>query len=124
MSGQRSSLAGRRVLLVEDEALIAILTEDLLESAGCHVELASSFDEALAKASSLSFDIAILDVNLAGIFSYPVAQVLVDRGIPYIWTTGYGRQDLADANANAPVLTKPYQQMDLEQLLCEALASR
>lgn len=121
MSEPRGGLAGRRVLLIEDEALIAILTQDLLEDAGCHVELASSLDEALAKAGSLSFEVAILDVNLAGKFSYPVAQVLAGRGIPYIWTTGYGHQELPDG-AKAPILAKPYQQRDLEQLLRKALS--
>jgi hypothetical protein len=77
------------VLVVEDESLIAMLIEDALAELNCTVvAVASSLRDALDKASSMDFDVAIFDVNLNGSPSYPIAELLVRRGIPFIFSTG------------------------------------
>ena len=80
-----------RVLLVEDEAMIAMLIEDMLVELGCDVvATAAKLDDAVSLAQSGSFDLAFLDLNLRGVASYPVAQALRERGIPFAFVTGYG----------------------------------
>src|SRR5271165_2043073 len=80
-----------RVLLVEDEAMIAMLIEDMLADLGCDVvATAGQLGEAVSLARSGSFDLAFLDLNLRGVPSYPVAQALRERGIPFAFVTGYG----------------------------------
>lgn len=115
-------LAGQRVLVIEDESLVTMLLEDALAEIGCEVAgLASRIRDAVQKAKSLSFDVAILDVNLNGEHTFPVAEVLVDRGIPFVFATGYGSPGLPTQLQNAPVLQKPFAQRDLEIALCTAL---
>src|SRR3954471_16913155 len=97
-----------RVLLVEDEALIAMLMQDMLSELDCDVvETAGELDEAVAAARAGSFDLAFVDLNLAGVPAYPVAQALRERGIPFAFVTGYGAASDA-ANADVPVLQKPF----------------
>jgi CheY-like chemotaxis protein len=120
-----SDLAGRRVLLVEDEALVSMLLQDTLEEIGCAVVAAASrFDDALEKARSVSFDIAILDVNLDGRYTFPIAEALAARGSPFVFATGYGANRLPDTLKNVPVLQKPFQQQDLEQALLAAVRGK
>lgn len=116
-------LAGLRVLIVEDESLVTMLIEDTLADIGCVVaDVASKLEEAIEKASSLDFDIAILDVNLNGDQTYPIAEELARRGIPLVFATGYGAAGLPEQFRAAPILAKPFQQSDLERALTEALA--
>jgi CheY-like chemotaxis protein len=85
-----SRLAAKRVLVVEDEYLIAMDMSAYLESAGAHVVgPASSVDAALDVLQRTELDGAILDVNLRGEMAYPVADALAARGIPFVFTTGY-----------------------------------
>ena len=120
-SGERD-LAGRRVLVIEDEAMVTMLLEDTLADIGCEVAgLASRFNDAMEKATSLSFDVAILDVNLNGHPTYPIAQALTERGLPFLFATGYGLGELPEPLGSVPVLRKPFQQHDLEQALQAAL---
>lgn len=113
-----SAAAGLKVLLVEDEALIAMMAEDLLESIGCaSVTIAASVSEALAALESHSFDVAMLDVNLNGERSMVVADHARECGLPYLFTTGYGADGVDPAHADAPVLAKPYILSDLEAAL-------
>jgi CheY-like chemotaxis protein len=115
------NLSGLRILLVEDEALIAMLIEDALETLGCTlVAVATNLTDALAKAASLEFDIAILDVNLNGQPVFPVAELLAARGAPFVFSTGYGAAGVPDAFAAAPVLAKPFEQADIAQALAAA----
>jgi CheY-like chemotaxis protein len=112
----------RRFLLVEDEAMIAMMMEDMLLDMGCEVTaIAPDLESALQHAENDAFDAAILDVNLSGVRSYPIADVLRRRSIPYIFTTGYGRAGLDDAYADAPILQKPFQCADLEQAITQVL---
>ena len=89
METRGSELAGRRVLVIEDEALIAMLLEDQLAELGCEIAgVAARFDDALEKATALAFDVAILDVNLSGKESFPIAEALRARGMPFVFATG------------------------------------
>lgn len=110
-------LHGRRVLLVEDESLVAMLAEDMLMELGCEVVVAMRLDKALAQARTGSFDAAVLDVNLGEARSYPIADVLFERCLPFLFATGYGAEGVEAAYRSVPVLQKPYQQAPMEHLL-------
>jgi len=116
------SHAGLRVLIVEDESMVTMLIEDFLADMGCAVAgVASGLDEALSSVSSLDFDVAILDVNLNGVQSYPVAQVLRERGIPFVMATGYGAAGLPQVFQSVPTVGKPFQQWQLERAIRAAV---
>ena len=116
-----AGLSGLRVLVVEDEALIAMLIEDALEGLGCTLlAVASTLKEALEMAASLDIDLAILDVNLNGQPVFPVAEVLSARGVPFVFSTGYGAAGVSDAFGTAPVLSKPFVQSDVALALAAA----
>jgi CheY-like chemotaxis protein len=115
-------LAGRKVLLVEDESLIIMLIEDALSDLGCEVAgVASRFDDAIDKARTLAFDLAVLDVNLNGLRTFPVADTIRRRGIPFVFATGYGTTGVPGYLASVPVLQKPFAADDLAQALSRAL---
>lgn len=117
------ALNGVRVLLVEDEALIAMMAEDLLDSIGCAVvATAPSVGDALAALDAARPDVCMLDVNLAGERSTPVADRAKALAVPYLFTTGYGLDGVDPAHAHAPVLAKPYVVAELEDALKAALA--
>jgi CheY-like chemotaxis protein len=117
------SLTGKRVFIVEDEALILMVLEDSLAAMGCEVVASAlQLDDAVAKARSLDFDIAILDVNLAGQPVEPVADLLAGRGIPFLFASGYGLPSLPKRHAGRPLLAKPYAAAELAAVLREALA--
>ena len=114
-------LAGTRVLVVEDEALVSMLVEEYLDELGCEVVAVSPrLEDALEKARTLALDAAVLDVNLAGRLSYPVAELLRSRGVPFVFATGYGVAGLPEGLHGAPVLAKPFQQDQLAAALCAA----
>ncbi|MFO1024990.1 MAG: response regulator [Acetobacteraceae bacterium] len=116
-------LNGIRVLVVEDEALIAMVIEEQLAELGCEVSGASRLEEAMEKAKILPLDAAVLDVNLAGMLSYPVAQILHARGVPFVFATGYGVQGLPPELSGVPVLSKPFGQQELAAALHALRAS-
>lgn len=118
-----SLLQGRRVLVVEDETMIALLVEDMLDELGCRVVgPAHALDVALALArSELDLDAALLDVNLAGQPVFPVADALREKGVPAIFSTGYGEASLRPSDRGAPVLQKPFRSHDLARALTAAL---
>ncbi len=116
-----SLLEGRRVLLVEDESLVAMLAEDILLDLGCEVVVAMRLDKALALARTEAFDLAVLDVNLGEARSYPVADLLFERCTPFLFATGYGKKGLEAAYQGVPVLQKPYHAALLEHLLVHLL---
>ena len=112
----------RRVLIVEDEPLVAMHLEDLLIALGhAVVGLATRIDKALILARDGDIDFAILDVNVAGIQSFSVAGILRERGIPFIFATGYGVEGLIDGYRDELALRKPYQEGDLESIIEQAL---
>ena len=115
-------LAGTRVFIVEDEALILDTLQDMLEGLGCHVvESALRVEEALVKLVALEFDVAVLDVNVAGHRIDPVADLLADRGLPFLFASGYGRGSLPAAHRGRVLLTKPYRTADLQAALHSVL---
>jgi CheY-like chemotaxis protein len=111
-------LTGRRVLVVEDEALVAMLVEDALLDAGASViGPAATVAEALALLERETPEAAVLDLNLAGETSTPVADALAARGVPFVVATGYGADGLPPGHAAVPVLAKPYDPDDLTAAL-------
>jgi CheY-like chemotaxis protein len=117
-----TTLTGKRILLVEDESIIAMLFEDMLTDSGCEiVGVASDLNSALEKISTLEFDAAILDVNLKGKPSFPAAEALGKRGIGYVFATGYGGQGIPPEYRDVPRLDKPFQHAALETAIEAAL---
>jgi CheY-like chemotaxis protein len=114
---------GRRVLLVEDEAMIAMLLEDMLGDLGCEVVgPAYALDPALALAAGdNAIDVAILDVNLAGRPVFELADALRGRGVPMVFSTGHGPRGLRDIDRDVPVLGKPFHALELAVALRRAL---
>ena len=111
-----------KVLIVEDEALIAMLLEEMLADRGYSVAgLASTVEEGLELADRLEVDAAILDVSLNGSYVFPVAERLDTRGVPFVFTTGYGEAGLIDAWSDRPVFTKPYDIGELTDALSQLM---
>ncbi len=103
-----------RILVVEDEMLVAMNIEDMLLELGHEVAgLASRLGPALALAGESRFDAAMLDVNLAGEPSFPVADLLADRRIPFLFATGYGRAGIEERFRGRPILQKPFRTAEL-----------
>jgi CheY-like chemotaxis protein len=118
----RGDMNGLRVLVVEDEAAISLLLEDMLLDLGCDVVgPAARLGTALELARGEALDVAILDVNVAGEPIYPVAAALVERKVPFIFSTGYGSAGIKDLYRDRPVMQKPFAQRDLQQNLLQAL---
>jgi DNA-binding response OmpR family regulator len=115
--------AGKRILIVEDEALIAMLVEDLLSDMGFQVVgPAMTLDRGLSLARSEQLDAAILDVNLGGVWSYPIADLLVARGIPFLFASGYDAPALG-WNDRATIVRKPFDHAVLASALQKLVPS-
>ena len=113
-----TKLTGRRILVVEDEALVAMLVEDALLDAGAIViGPVATVAEALSLLQREKPDVAVLDLNLAGETSTPVADALVTMGVPFVVATGYGADGLPPGHVTVPVLAKPYDPDDLTTAL-------
>ncbi len=107
-----------RILIVEDEMLVAMNIEDMLLDLGHEVAgIASRLSPALSLVADADFDVALLDVNLAGEPSFPVAAALRARHIPFLFATGYGIRGLDDEFRASPVLQKPFVAADLGHAL-------
>jgi CheY-like chemotaxis protein len=116
-----SALAGKRILLVEDEFIVAAMAEDMLTELGATViGPASSIAAGLRLAAIDSIDAAVLDVNMDGERIDPVANLLSARRIPIVFATGYGN-DVLGRDRAALVLDKPYTQEQLADALARAL---
>jgi len=114
----------KRVLVVEDDVMIRMLIEDMLNDLGFAVAAeAAKVREALAAVQSIDIDVAILDVNLSGETTGPVAEALAERGTPFVFATGYGEHTLPEQFRNRPLLKKPFQIDGLKRMLDAALAS-
>jgi CheY-like chemotaxis protein len=122
VGAQTPSLAGRRILVVEDEALVAIALEDMLLELGCSViGPALRLGPALEFAATEPLDGAVLDINLGDDRSFPVAEILSRRAVPFLFATGYGGLGLEPPFDHAPVLSKPYCLSALEEALRQLL---
>jgi DNA-binding response OmpR family regulator len=111
-----------RILLIEDEMLVSMMLEDMIVSLGHTVvgPLASVRDAEAALAGPRDFDIALLDLNLAGQSSLPLAEELRRRGVPLVFSTGYGSAMVAETFPDAAVLQKPFSMADLESTIAVA----
>ena len=122
--GRGAGLTGKRVLVVEDEALVAMLVEDELRGAGAEViGPAPSVDDALRLVEAVAADggisAAVLDINLGGRHVAPVADRLAALGVPFLFATGYGANRDAGGHDTAPVVEKPF---DRERLVASVAA--
>jgi len=116
-----SLLRGKRILVVEDEALIAVMLEDMLADLGAVLAgSAGRIEQAIALARSTECDAAVLDVNINGALIFPAADILISRRIPIVFATGYGSGAVPPAHG-APVIEKPYTRDKLERALADAL---
>jgi CheY-like chemotaxis protein len=110
--------APRRILLVEDELLVAFLLQGMLEDLGWTVVgPAARVDEALAMLEAEQVDAALLDVSLNRELSYPVADALIRRGVPFVFSTGYESGRLPAAYRDIAYLQKPFQEAELGRAL-------
>lgn len=112
------TLVGKRVLIVEDEMLVALLIEDLLADLGCStLGPCGNLGNALEAARTGLFDLAVLDVNLGGEMVYPVAEALAARRIPFLFLSGYGDEAIPPGHAGWKVCAKPFKADDLAEML-------
>ena len=120
---ESKGLRGRKVLVVEDEGMIALLLEDMLADLGCDVAGSADTVEAALELvqGTAVIDVALLDVNLAGRPAFAVADALRARETPVIFSTGYGEAGLRPADLGAPVLRKPFRAGELAAALRQAL---
>jgi PAS domain S-box-containing protein len=115
------SLSGRRVLLVEDEALVAMMIQECLTESG-HLVIGpiSRAADALQAAKEIDYDAAILDINLGDEMAYPVADIVAARGVPFVFVTGYEADTIDDRFSHVPILQKPIERQMLEGLFVSA----
>ena len=114
---------GLRILVVEDEMMVAMLLEDMLGELGCIVVgPAPRVRHALELAVAEAIDGAILDVNVAGEKVFAVADALAARGIPFLFATGYGSAGLLEEYRDRPTLQKPFAQDELERAVAQHLS--
>lgn len=110
MRSEGQSTVSKRILVVEDELMIRMLLQDMLTDLGHAIAAETGrIDEAVALARKGDFDVAILDVNLNGQPVTPVVEVLVERGLPFVFATGYGQRGVPEPYRQTPTLQKPFQ---------------
>lgn len=121
-AGHPTPLSCLQVLVVEDESMVAMLIEDMLLDLGHHVVATSgNMSNASKLVSDSSADLAILDVNLNGEETYPLAASLTSRKIPFIFATGYGSSGIKTEWSGVPVLQKPFQARELAVAIDRAI---
>jgi CheY-like chemotaxis protein len=124
MNARIDPLHGLKVLIVEDETLVAMLIEEYLLEMGCQVALsASRVGKALKGLQSRPIDAAVLDVNVAGESITQLAEVLHQRGIPFVFASGYGPKGVDARWSGSPVLQKPFTGADLRTALLASLGA-
>jgi len=110
----------RRALVVEDEMMVAMYVEDLLLDLGFEVAgIATGLDQAMPLARDGDFDFAVLDINLDGRLSFPIADVLRERGIPFLFASGYGSKGVSADYRDAVRIQKPFLSRDLAQAIAK-----
>ena len=110
----------RRVLVLEDEPVVAFLLEDMLREEGAaEVTIASRVAEAEAAIANGNFDLALLDVNVHGERSYPVARQLLAAGVPFLFASGYGDHEHPEVYKSVPTLTKPFTAAELRKAVAK-----
>jgi len=115
-----SALQELRLFVVEDEVMVGMALKTLLLTFGCKVIGPVVYlDQAITIAHEVEADGAILDVNIAGEKIFPVADILTERGIPFLFATGYGGAGLRECDKIRPVLQKPYPINELTDILAQ-----
>ena len=115
-------LSGRSILIIEDEILILMMIEDMLADLGCEsVAVALKIGPAISLIEGQEFDTAILDLNLNGIESYPIADALTVRDVPYFFSTGNSLTNVKDGYRDQDVLKKPFTFDQLSNMLSRSL---
>lgn len=112
------------VLIAEDEMLLAMLLSDLMQNAGYNVLMTARLAKGLELAASEPIDAAILDINLAGQDSFPLADALSRHGIPFVFASGYGRDDVPEAHRHVAVLQKPYDTAEIQTAIAILLRAK
>lgn len=103
--------------------LVLMALEDMLGDLGCtSLTVAGNVEKALRLIATQTFDLATLDVNLSGQRSYPIARALIDAGVPFAFSTGYGEHGVDEGYGDRPVLNKPFDGPQLVQVLTALLA--
>jgi CheY-like chemotaxis protein len=121
MTSERKTAASKRVLVVEDELMIRMLLEGMLTDLGHSVAAeAGNIDEAMRLAKETEFDVAVLDVNLNGQPITPVVEILIGRGLPFVFASGYGQRGVPEPYRASPTLQKPFQAEALDQAIAAA----
>ena len=116
-------LAGLRVFVVEDEMLVSLMIEELLEEQRCRVVGPfCSIADALAAVQNHAFDVALLDVNVAGHNIFPVAEAVSLQGIPFLLLSGYGDAAIPPSRPHWRAFTKPFQNDELIATLEDCVA--
>jgi DNA-binding NtrC family response regulator len=114
-------LNGKTILIVEDEAIISFMLEDMMDELGAtNIAHAATIAEALTAIDARRPQVAILDLNLGGELSYPVAERLESLVIPFLFTTGYGRVEARWSSRG--IVQKPFDIAAIEGALRKALA--
>ena len=117
-------LIGKRVLEVEDEMLVLMGLEDMLSDLGCtSITVAGNVTAGLRCVDLNEFDLATLDVNLAGTLSYPIARALEEHHVPFAFSTGYGEHGVSREYTDHPVLKKPFTRLQFEHVISELLTA-
>jgi CheY-like chemotaxis protein len=118
-------MQGVSVFLVEDEALIRMMVVEMLEELGHRVVAeAGSIKTAEPLARTCAFDLAVLDINVAGFNISPVAEIVAERGLPFVFISGYGPEGLPALFNDKPVLSKPFLISDFSTMINSALSDR
>src|SRR3954462_10139838 len=114
---------GKRVLVVEDDAIVAMDLAEILRDARCNVVgPLSSLEEAIVEVGKNSLDAALLDLNLRGYQSFPVMDALVTANIPFVIVTGYERLTLPIQFQYRPIVAKPFSRREVLGALTQAIA--
>ncbi len=115
-------LAGSRIMVVDDELLVAMMVEETLIEEGCEVVGPfARLSEALLAATWERLDGAVLDVNVGGEMVYPVAEMLASRSIPFVFVSGYGKNAIPSDRPNWMVCSKPFLPTTVVEMMKEAI---
>ena len=116
-----AELAETRILVVEDEAIIALEMETLLTQASCEVIPCSSLQSGLLAAKERTFDAAVLDINLHGQLSFAIADALAEKNVPFIFVSGYEVEIVPRQHRRRPFVGKPYMSQRLLKTLFDTM---
>ncbi|MEO1969344.1 MAG: hypothetical protein ABGW87_11595 [Sphingomonadaceae bacterium] len=117
------NIVGSEVLLVEDEIIIGFALDDLVSDMGAHTTLVTTMENAMSTLAVRQFDLAVLDVNLHGELTYPLADLLADQGCRFIFATGYGSVTHPERFASIPTVSKPYNSLEVFNALKQTAKS-